>query len=174
MAGGFTCRGMAATVACSDCGLVHRYKVKVKDGRAYLQAIRLSGATRSARRQMPGQGAGARQWLTWPVSDEKQFTLAGTWPARLGMSALSALALPGDVWQCKVDPMSDEGFARMADLAGLIGGTSFVRSFGGAAARRLAPAAAQETMASRSPMLYDPPAKPARPFAADYPAGAPA
>ena len=28
-------------------------------------------------------------------------------------------------------------------------------------------------MASRSPMLYNPPAKPARPFSADYPAGAP-
>ena len=33
---------------------------------------------------------------------------------------------------------------------------------------------AAESMASRSPMLYNPPAKPARPFSADYPAGAPA
>jgi RNase P subunit RPR2 len=43
-------RGVAVT--CADCGLVHRYAAKVVKGRVYLTTERLSGPTRSNRRQM--------------------------------------------------------------------------------------------------------------------------
>ena len=39
-------------VACCDCGLVHRYRAKIVKGRVFLSAERLSGATRSRRRDM--------------------------------------------------------------------------------------------------------------------------
>jgi hypothetical protein len=39
-------------VACRDCGLAHRYTVKIVEGRVYVAAERLSGATRSRRRDM--------------------------------------------------------------------------------------------------------------------------
>jgi hypothetical protein len=50
--------------------------------------------------------------------------LGQTWPARLAQSAWSAAKLPGDVYAGRVDPLSDEGIGRAADLGGLVmGGT---------------------------------------------------
>lgn len=88
--------------------------------------------------------------------------LGQTWPARLAKSAWEATQLPAQVYLGEVDPLSDEGIGRAFDLAGFAGG--------------LGPASiakeAGETLASRSLSGYNPPAKPLRPFAADYPAGA--
>lgn len=47
-------------------------------------------------------------------------SLAKTWPARLAQGAWSAAKLPGDVYAGRIDPMSDEGIGRAADLAGLV------------------------------------------------------
>lgn len=46
--------------------------------------------------------------------------LLQTWPARLAKSVYSAVTLPGDVYAGKVDPLSDQGIGRAADLAGLV------------------------------------------------------
>lgn len=45
--------------------------------------------------------------------------LLQTWPARMAQSAWNAATLPGDVWNGKVDPLSEEGIGRATDLAGL-------------------------------------------------------
>ena len=44
--------------------------------------------------------------------------LAGTWPVQMAKSAVGAAALPGDVYAGRVDPMSQQGIERAADLAG--------------------------------------------------------
>src|SRR5438105_912497 len=88
--------------------------------------------------------------------------LSQTWPARLGRSAGDAAKLPGDVYAGRVTPNDPEYYDRATDLAGLLGLVS-VRGL-------TAPAA--ESLASRSPRMYNPAAKPLRPFEADYPAGA--
>lgn len=44
--------------------------------------------------------------------------LAGTWPAQMAKSVVGAAALPGDVYAGRVDPMSQQGIERAADLAG--------------------------------------------------------
>lgn len=44
--------------------------------------------------------------------------LQQTWPARAVQSTISALALPGDVYAGRTDPMSDEAIGRSFDLAG--------------------------------------------------------
>jgi hypothetical protein len=46
--------------------------------------------------------------------------LAGTWPAQMAKSAVGAAALPGDVYAGRVDPMSQQGIERAADLTGLM------------------------------------------------------
>lgn len=46
--------------------------------------------------------------------------LAQTWPARMVKGAVSAMALPGDVYAGRVDPMSDEGIGRAFELGGLM------------------------------------------------------
>ena len=46
--------------------------------------------------------------------------LGHTWPAQMVKSAVSAMALPGDVYAGRVDPNSDEAIGRSADLAGLL------------------------------------------------------
>ena len=46
--------------------------------------------------------------------------LGQTWPAQMVKSAVSAMALPGDVYAGRVDPNSDEAIGRAADLAGLL------------------------------------------------------
>lgn len=51
--------------------------------------------------------------------------LGQTWPARLGRSLYDAATLPGDVYAGRVDPRSDEGIGRAADLAGLVMGGTF-------------------------------------------------
>jgi hypothetical protein len=43
-------RGLA--VACRDCGLVHRLSARIVNGQVFIAAERLSGATRSRRRDM--------------------------------------------------------------------------------------------------------------------------
>lgn len=54
-------------VACRDCGLVHRYTTKIVEGRVYIAAERLSGATRSRRREGYAMGR-----ATWPAGGLKQ------------------------------------------------------------------------------------------------------
>lgn len=46
--------------------------------------------------------------------------LLDTWPAQIAKSAWGAFTLPGDVYAGKVDPLSDEGVQRSADLAGFV------------------------------------------------------
>src|SRR5262245_36031161 len=46
--------------------------------------------------------------------------LGQTWPARLAQSVWSAAKLPGDVYAGRVDPLSEEGIGRAADLAGTV------------------------------------------------------
>lgn len=46
--------------------------------------------------------------------------LGETMPARLVKGAISGLMLPGDVYAGKVDPLSNEGIDRAAELAGLV------------------------------------------------------
>lgn len=48
--------------------------------------------------------------------------LGGTWPARFAMTALSALALPGDVYAGRTSAGSPEMYDRAADLAGIMVG----------------------------------------------------
>jgi len=48
---------------------------------------------------------------------EKPFGLLDTWPARLVKSAWEAAKLPGEVYKGEVDPLSEEGIARSAQLA---------------------------------------------------------
>lgn len=63
------------------------------------------------------------------MSEEKSFLkrlLTETWPAKMAKDALSALMLPGDVYQGKVSMYGDDGrtnpevINRSADLAGLV------------------------------------------------------
>jgi len=63
------------------------------------------------------------------VSEDKSFVkrlLTETWPAKMAQDALSALMLPGDVYQGKVSMYGDDGrtnpevINRSADLAGLV------------------------------------------------------
>lgn len=53
------------------------------------------------------------------VKPETWEKLSQTWPARMAQSAWNAATLPGDVWNGKVDPLSEEGIGRATDLAGL-------------------------------------------------------
>lgn len=53
------------------------------------------------------------------VKPETWDKLSQTWPARMAQSAWNAATLPGDVWNGKVDPLSEEGIGRATDLAGL-------------------------------------------------------
>ncbi len=51
--------------------------------------------------------------------------LSQTWPARAGRSLADAFMLPGDVYAGRIDPLSEKGLGRAADLAGGIMGGSF-------------------------------------------------
>jgi len=51
--------------------------------------------------------------------------LGQTWPARMAKSAYGAVTLPGDVYAGRVDPLSEEGIGRAADLGGLVMGGTF-------------------------------------------------
>ena len=51
--------------------------------------------------------------------------LGQTWPARMAQGAWSAAKLPGDVYAGRVDPLSEEGIGRAADLGGLVMGGTF-------------------------------------------------
>lgn len=51
--------------------------------------------------------------------------LGQTWPARMAKSAYGAVTLPGDVYAGRVDPLSDEGIGRAADLAGVTASGTF-------------------------------------------------
>lgn len=46
--------------------------------------------------------------------------LLQSWPVEMGRVALDAMALPGDVYAGRVDPMSDEGIGRAAELTGIL------------------------------------------------------
>ena len=123
----------------------------------------------------------------------KQFSIYDTWPARLGMSLLSALALPHDVasghfvttpaapgtWseedEARAQMNRDELSRRTLDLAGIIGSGGTL-----GAARRLPPRVlgrsevADHAVIQRAklPPSFDPPVMPQRPFEADYLLGA--
>jgi hypothetical protein len=58
--------------------------------------------------------------------------LGQTWPARLAQSAYGAFTLPGDVYQGKVNPLSDEAIGRSADLAGFVTGGNMPMAQSGA------------------------------------------
>jgi hypothetical protein len=64
--------------------------------------------------------------------DELVKALSGTWPAQMAKSAVGAAALPGDVYAGRVDPMSQQGIERAADLTGLmtLGSFGFQRPMG--------------------------------------------
>lgn len=53
--------------------------------------------------------------------------LKTTWPYKAVQGILNGITLPGDVYAGKVDPMSDEGFQRVQELAGvaMTGGIPF-------------------------------------------------
>lgn len=53
--------------------------------------------------------------------------LKTTWPYKAVQGLISGVTLPGDVYAGKVDPMSDEGFQRVQELAGvaMTGGIPF-------------------------------------------------
>jgi hypothetical protein len=48
--------------------------------------------------------------------------LAQTWPARMAQDVWSAITLPRDVYQGRVDPLSPEAIGRANSLAGLMVG----------------------------------------------------
>lgn len=58
--------------------------------------------------------------------------LGETWPAKLAKSLYGAATLPGDVYAGRVDPNSDEGLDRAADLAGMMTGVGGTGSPSGA------------------------------------------
>ena len=58
--------------------------------------------------------------------------LGETWPARMAKSAYGAVTLPGDVYAGKVDPLSDEGIGRAADLGGMVMGGTYAAAPAGA------------------------------------------
>jgi len=58
--------------------------------------------------------------------------LSQTWPVRMGQGILGALTLPRDAYLGRVDPLSDEGIGRAADLAGLVMGGTFAKAPAGA------------------------------------------
>lgn len=80
--------------------------------------------------------------------------LGQTWPAHLARSIVGAATLPGDVATGKIDPMSDEGIHRAADLAGLpmMGGTAPTGALAAGAARRTAAKVLEQDAAER-PLL---------------------
>lgn len=51
--------------------------------------------------------------------------LLQTWPARMAQSAVSAAALPGDVYAGRTNPMSQDAINRAADLGGAVMGSTF-------------------------------------------------
>lgn len=51
--------------------------------------------------------------------------LLQTWPARMAQSAVSAAALPGDVYAGRTNPMSQDAINRAADLGGTVMGSVF-------------------------------------------------
>lgn len=87
--------------------------------------------------------------------------LGQTWPARLARSAVDAAALPGDVYAGRVDPLSEEGIGKAADLAGMVMGGAYpaaprgaVGVFGGRLAKTADQAAltkAEEMAAAGAP-----------------------
>lgn len=84
------------------------------------------------------------------------------WPADLVRTLAGAVALPGDVYAGRADPMSEEGIERAADLAGAV-------TLGG-----LTRGISTIPRASKAVPGYNPPIKTPRAFEADYPNGAPA
>ena len=88
--------------------------------------------------------------------------LSQTWPARLAQDAWNAAKLPGDVYAGRTTPHDPDYYGRAVDLAGIIG----LLNTGTFAA----PAA--ESLASKSPAMYNPPTRPLRSFTSDYPQGA--
>jgi hypothetical protein len=71
----------------------------------------------------PGMQSTADDWITPAGETQPQvqtphkFGLGDTWPARLGKFILHAAALPREVWEGKVDPLSQEGIERSMDIA---------------------------------------------------------
>lgn len=88
-------------------------------------------------------------------------------PAQIAKSIWSGITLPGDVYAGRVDPMSDEGIGRSLDLAGLLGLSALKPARG-----RASGAGVKASSASKVVPGNNPPAKPPRPFEADYPNGA--
>jgi hypothetical protein len=52
--------------------------------------------------------------------EQWDYVLNESWPAHIAKGLFGAATLPGDVYAGRVDPMSDEGIGRAADLAGML------------------------------------------------------
>jgi hypothetical protein len=90
---------------------------------------------------------------------------AGNARDALARGAYGMLAFPSQVIQ--QGGATEDMIPWATNMAMLMVGSPGVRA-------PAAPPLARETVASRSPRMYNPPAKPPRPFEADYPSGAPA
>lgn len=66
------------------------------------------------------EAAGRRRAEREARREEIGNRLLQTWPAEAVRAAYEAVTLPGDVYAGRVDPMSDEGIGRAAELAGLV------------------------------------------------------
>lgn len=93
----------------------------------------MAGPWEAYAQQAPGSGpweayaaskVAAPETPAAPVADaappKKEFGLGDTWPARLAKAVYGAVTLPGDVYQGKVDPGSEEAIHRSFDLAGVV------------------------------------------------------
>lgn len=100
---------------------------------------------------------------------ERFLTALAQEPGRIASGIASAVTLPHDVYAGTADPNSPPGFARAMGLAGML--AMPLESLGNPA--DIGGLEAANSLAGRSPRMYNPPEVAPRPFEADYPAGAP-
>jgi hypothetical protein len=121
-----------------------------------------------------GQMTQGAQQSAMKVSD----TIGTTWPFRMVQGAWSGMMAPGDVLSGKLDPNSPEGqrrafeaasFAMSGGLAGALDREGANLVGGGLRDSLQGTAPLDESLASKSAGIYNPPARPSRPFEADYP-----
>lgn len=100
---------------------------------------------------------------------ERFLTALAQEPGRIASGIASAVTLPHDVYAGTADPNSPPGFARAMGLAGML--AMPLESLGDPA--DIGGLETANSLAGRSPRMYNPPEVAPRPFEADYPAGAP-
>lgn len=103
---------------------------------------------------MPDKSALEKLADGFGLSDSFRAKLAQTWPARMVQSAVSAAALPGDVYAGRVNAESPEYYDRAADLAGLMTGAPGGSGGLGSGVRAIPKTNYLVPMQQHTPVLY--------------------